>query len=84
MPETTTAPPPKSWARRMADAHYAAHQDGAAPEEIELLLETSGEMKAARCKILLGRAYEIIMASIDDDAENPYGDLLEEIIAAIK
>ena len=57
MPDTAA----KSWARRMAED--ITTDLGGSVERIELALETAGELKAARCKILLGRCLEILSSA---------------------
>lgn len=55
---------PKSWNRRMAE-QLAKECETSQPtaEFFEAILEAAGELKAVRCKIMLGRCYETIRTS---------------------
>jgi hypothetical protein len=77
----------KSWNRRMAE--YVTHQaqtdaEALTVEGVESILEAAGELKAVRCKMLLGRCYELMSISVaDGGAARPDDGFLEAVLAEL-
>ena len=77
---------PKTWVQRMAAELCAA--DTLTPGLVEAVLEAAGALEAARMKVLLARAFQIIAESIEADRAAYTGDtddtLMDEIREALK
>ena len=82
--ELESARPP-TWAKRVADEVEAIGESAEAVKAplIEAILESAGEMKAGRAKILLGRCYEILR-TLSKDPEPGLKLLMEEIAEEIR